>query len=74
MRPPYLDKMQLTSGCIQSAIAVVTLEMLSFLMRNEDLQVVKVPFAVVAPWAIEELLERGTASFFTHCSVDGDKE
>ena len=66
--------MQLTSGSIQSAMAVVTLEMLSFLVRNEDLQVVKVTFTVVAPWAIEELLERGTASFFTHCGVDRDKE
>lgn len=53
MRPSYLDEMQLTSGSIQSAIAVVTLEMLSFLMRDEDLQVVKVTFAVVAPWTIE---------------------
>lgn len=53
MRPPYLDKMQRTSCSIQSAIAVVTLEMLSFLMRDEDLQVIEVTFAVVAPWAIE---------------------
>jgi hypothetical protein len=42
-------------------------------MRDEDLQVVKVTFAVIAPWALQELLERGTASFFTHCSADGDQ-
>ena len=65
-----LDKMQLTSGSVQSAMAVVTLEMLSFLMRDENLQVIKVTFTVVAPWAIEELLERRTASFFAHCSVN----
>jgi hypothetical protein len=65
--------MQLTSSSIQSAIAVVTLEMFCFLMRDEDLQVVKVTFAVIAPWALQELLERGTASFFTHCSADGDQ-
>lgn len=53
MRPPYVGEMQLTSRSIQSAIAVVTLEMLSFLMRDENLQVIEVTFAVVAPWAIE---------------------
>ena len=53
MRRPYLDKIQLTSSSVQSAIAVVTLEMLSFLVRDEDLQVIEVTFAVVAPWAIE---------------------
>lgn len=53
MRPPYVGEMQLTSRSIQSAIAVVTLEMLSFLMRDENLQVIEVTFTVVAPWAIE---------------------
>lgn len=66
--------MQLTSGSVQSAMAVVTLEMLSFLVRDENLQVIEVTFTVVAPWAIEKLLERGTASFFTHCGVDVNRD
>lgn len=74
MRTPHLGNMQLTSSCIQSAIAVVTLEMFCFLVRDEDLQVVKVTFAVVAPRTVQELLERGTASFFTHCSVNSQSD
>jgi hypothetical protein len=42
--------------------------MLGFLMRDEDLEIIKVTFAVVAPWAIKGLLE-GEATFFDHCSV-----
>lgn len=65
--------MNLTSSCIQSAIAVVTLEMLCFLMGDKDLQVVKVALAVVAPRTVKKLLEGGTTSLFAHCTVDGDR-
>lgn len=41
--------------------------MLRFLVKGEDLQVVEVALAVVAPWTSHELFQRRTASFLAHC-------
>jgi hypothetical protein len=35
-------------------------------MRNEDLEVVKIALAVVAPRTSEKLFERGATSFLAH--------
>lgn len=46
--------------------------MFRFLMRDQDLQVVKVAFAVIAPGSRKELVDLGTISLillFGHCSV-----
>lgn len=41
--------------------------MLRFLMRDQDLQVIKVPLAVIAPRAVKNLFEIGVAALFlTH--------
>jgi hypothetical protein len=55
--------LQTTSG-VEAAIAVVTLEVLCFLVRDEDFLVVKVALAVVAPRARDEVLDIGTVALF----------
>ena len=40
--------------------------MLCFLVIDEDLQVVKVPFAIVAPRPLEDLFESWMASLLAH--------
>jgi len=40
--------------------------MLRLLVGDENLQVVEIALAVVAPWTVQELLEGGTASFLAH--------
>ena len=43
-------------------------EMFRFLMGNENLQVVEVALAVIAPWSLELLLEVWIPlAFFGHC-------
>ena len=52
------------TGGVKAAIAVVALVVLGLLVRNEDLEVVKVALAVVAPWARENILEVGLVALF----------
>jgi len=62
------------AGSIKAAVAVVALVVLGLLVRNEDLQVVKVALAVVAPWARENFLEVGLVALFLvdhDCGVCG---
>jgi hypothetical protein len=59
-------KALLTSSCVQSASASFTLKVLGLLVGDENLQIVKVTLTVVAPWSIQKLFERGTASFLAH--------
>ena len=42
--------LQLTSSCIQSTTTFIALEMLSFLMIDQDLQIIKIALTIVAPW------------------------
>lgn len=45
--------------------------MLRLLVRNENLQVIKVTLAVITPWTIQELLKGGTTSFLAHIGLRG---
>lgn len=66
--------MRLTSSSIQPPPASVALEVLRLLVRDEDLQVIKVAFAVVAPWATKELFEvRVSTLLLSHGVVDNSK-
>jgi len=61
----------LTASSVQTATAFVTLEVLCLLMRDEDFQIVKVAFAVVAPWALEDVLDaRMIFAFFVAPHID----
>jgi len=51
-----------TSCRVQSATASVTLEVFGFLMRDENLQIIEVTLAVVAPRPSEDLLDIGVLS------------
>jgi len=46
-----------TSSRVQSSPTTVAFEMFGFLVRDENLQVVKVALAVVAPWSLELLVQ-----------------
>jgi hypothetical protein len=50
-------------------MAVVTFEMFRLLMRDEDLQVIEVTLAIIAPGTIQELRERRTTSFLAHLDM-----
>lgn len=41
-----------TSGSVQPSSATVAFEVFGFLVRDENLQVVKIALAVVAPWSL----------------------
>lgn len=44
--------------------------MLGLLVRNENFEVIKIAFAVVAPRASQKLLEGGAALLFPHCDAE----
>lgn len=56
----------LTSCSVQSAPTFVTLEVLGSLVKGEDLQVVEITLAVVAPRPLQELLQGRATSFLAH--------
>ena len=57
----------LTSRRVQSTAASVALEVFGFLMGDENLQIIKVTLAVVAPRPGEDLLDVGILSLaFAH--------
>jgi hypothetical protein len=59
-----------TSCCVQPPATAVALEVLGLLMRDEELQILKVSLAVVAPRARQELLHVGLLSLLLpHCYV-----
>ena len=59
---------QRTSGGVQATTAFLTLEVLRFLVGYEDLEVVEVALAVVAPWSLELLVEVWVSlPLFRHC-------
>jgi hypothetical protein len=45
------------SGCVQTAPTPVAFEVLRLLVRDENLEVVEVALAVIAPWSLELLVE-----------------
>ena len=58
-----------TACCIQSSCTSLALEVFCLLMVDEDLEVVKIPLAVITPGPCEDLLDvRVLALRFTHCS------
>ena len=48
-----------TSCRVQPPSTAVALEMFGFLVGNQDLEVVKVALAIVAPWPLELLVQIG---------------
>jgi len=67
---------ELTSSGVQAAIATITFEVLCFLVRDQNLEVVEVALAVVAPWTLQLFAEVGKAAFLVlrrHCGGDRDK-
>lgn len=66
---------RLTAGCVQAPPASVAFEVFRFLVRDQDLEIVKVALAVVAPRSSEELFQGGTAPFLAHDEVvEGSSE
>jgi hypothetical protein len=53
-----------TAGGVEATIALLALEVLCFLVRDEDFLVVEVALAVVAPRARDDLLDIGTVALF----------
>lgn len=57
-----------TSCSIESSVASLALEMLCFLMLNQDAQIVEVALAVIAPRSSEDILDVGVLSLLlAHC-------
>lgn len=65
----------LTSSCIQTTPASVAFEMLCLLVIDEDLEVVEVTFAIIAPWSRQDFFHIRMASFLLRhlvpCGYDG---
>ena len=59
------------AGSVKAAVAVVALEVLSLLVGDEDLLVVKVALAVVAPRARDDLLDVGLVALLLVAHVCG---
>lgn len=56
-----------TSCGIQSATTSFAFEMFSFLVRDEDLQVIEITLTIIAPWPSQQLLNIGmTALLLAH--------
>ena len=53
---------QPTSSCVQTAPTSVAFEMLCFLMIDENLEVVKITFTVIAPWSRQDFFDIWVAS------------
>jgi len=63
-----------TSGCVQSSAAPIALEVFGLLMRNQNLQVVKVSLAVVAPRSREDFVDlRKLSLLFAHVVACGKR-
>jgi hypothetical protein len=62
------------TSSVKAPVAVVALEMLGFLVVDEDLLVVEVALAVVAPRARENVLDGGVVALLLGhgCGVVGD--
>jgi hypothetical protein len=58
--------MPLTTSRIQTSTAAVAFEMLRFLMRDEDFEIIEVTLAVIAPRPTKDLLNVRVTSLFTH--------
>lgn len=43
--------------------------MFGFLVRDENLEIVKIALAVIAPRPIQQLVQRRATSFLAHCGV-----
>lgn len=48
-----------TSSRIEASATAIAFEVLGLLVRDENLQVIKITFAVVTPWALQLLVEVG---------------
>ncbi len=64
----YRNGFRLTTSRVEPPSASLTLEMLGFLMIDEDFQVIEVPFAIVAPRTGQDLVEvRMLSLCLDHC-------
>lgn len=67
----FMDLVQVhgeTSGSVETTTTSVALEVLGLLMRDKELQILKVTLAVVAPWPRQDVLDIGvTALLLAHC-------
>ena len=59
----------LTAGCIESAAASLALEVFCFLVIDQDLEIVKVALAVVAPRPRENLRQVGVITLLLRHSA-----
>lgn len=65
--------MVLTASSVEASRTAIAFEMLCLLVVDEDLEVVEVALAVIAPWALEEVLDFGVLTLlFGHGCCDGD--
>lgn len=56
-----------TSGRVQSSPTAIAFEVFGFLVRNENLEIVEVALAVIAPGSLQLLVEVGVPlSLFGH--------
>lgn len=67
--------LQLTSGCIKPATAPLAFEVLRLLVIDQDLEIIEVALAVVAPWPRENFGQvRMIALLFRHIAKAWDRE
>ena len=59
-----------TTSRVEPSATSLALEVFGFLVVDKDLEIVKVPFAVIAPWSRKNLLDIGMLSLsFAHYSL-----
>lgn len=59
MQSLWLDKKGLTACGVETTTASFTLEVLGLLVIDQDLEIIKVSFTVIAPWPSEDLVGIG---------------
>jgi hypothetical protein len=61
----------LTSSSVQPPSTSFTLEMLGLLMRNENLEIIEISFAIITPRPSKQFFQiRMTALLFDHCGEE----
>lgn len=59
-------KAKLTTRGVQLAMTALAFKMFRFLMKCQDLEIIKVALAVVAPRTSQELIQCRSTSFLSH--------
>jgi hypothetical protein len=58
---------QRTTRSVESSTAAVAFEVLCFLMRDENLQIIERTLAVITPWLRKNILNFELSPFLAHC-------